>query len=500
MGVLDRVRGFLGRSDRLELQIKAVSAQNALLQRSLEAATVGLRGINSRNKGPNLDQNCVNITRANAWQLYQNKPLAHRGVDVMVSAIIGTGIIARPEVEGDDALTELLRKTFLRWTLNCDAEGLNDWYSMQPIRTRGLVVSGESLTRYLTRGFIPGQVPLELQVFEPDQIAEHVRADNVINGIEFSGNKRAKYHLYKSHPDARYGKGRLETVQVPAEEISHLFLQQRPGQVRGISWLAPAAIRIKELDEAIDAHLVLQKIAACFSPIIEDIGNDPVNMMDAVNGNVKTDSDFIAPDMISPGEITYLAKGKKPYFAQPPSVAGFAAFVELIQRDIASAMNVPYADISSDVNKANFSSQRAARLAFVRIIEQLQYTLIIPRMIRPDCLAWEKAGKLSGAIPKDARITWKFMPQPLGHIDPQADVQAAILKARAMGLTPKQFVEQQGYEWSEQLKEYADALSELDAAKIKVSIDPRQPYSSDTLVSGGTDPNAQQTTDTQAAA
>jgi lambda family phage portal protein len=500
VGLVDRVRGFWGRSDRLESQIKAVSAQNQMLQRSLEAATVGLRGINARNKGPNVDQNCVNITRANAWQLYQNKPLAHRGVDILVSAIIGTGIIARPEVEGDIALTKLMRNTFNRWTLNCDAEGLNDWYSMQPIRTRGLVVAGESLTRYLARGFIPGQVPLELQLFEPDQIAEHVRADNVINGIEFAGNKRSKYHLYKSHPDANIGKARLETIQVPADEISHLFLQQRPGQVRGISWLAPAAIRIKELDEAIDAHLVLQKIAACFSPIIEDVGDTPIDPMASVNGAVIANSDFIPPDMISPGEITYLGKGKKASFAQPPSVSGFAAFVELIQRDIASAFNVPYADISSDVNKANFSSQRAARLAFARIIEQLQHTLIIPRMIRPDCLAWEKAGKLSGAIPKDAKITWKFMPQPLAHIDPQADIQAAILMARAMGLTPKQFVEQQGYEWSEQLKEYADALAELDELKIKVSIDPRQPYSSDTLVSGGTDPGAQQTNDTQAAA
>ena len=53
-----------------------------------------------------------------------------------------------------------------------------------------------------------------------------------------------------------------ETVRLPAEDIVHLFHPLAPGQLRGVSWLAPVLLRLHELDAFEDATLARQKVAA----------------------------------------------------------------------------------------------------------------------------------------------------------------------------------------------------------------------------------------------
>ena len=62
----------------------------------------------------------------------------------------------------------------------------------------------------------------------------------------------------------------LDTVRVPAADIVHLFQALAPGQLRGITWLAPVLLRLHELDQYEDAALVKAKVAALFTGFIRD--------------------------------------------------------------------------------------------------------------------------------------------------------------------------------------------------------------------------------------
>ena len=51
-------------------------------------------------------------------------------------------------------------------------------------------------------------------------------------------------------------------MRVPAAEVMHLFRSLRPGQLRGVPWMANALVRLWELDQYDDAELLRKKFAA----------------------------------------------------------------------------------------------------------------------------------------------------------------------------------------------------------------------------------------------
>ena len=51
-------------------------------------------------------------------------------------------------------------------------------------------------------------------------------------------------------------------MRVPAAEVMHLLRSLRPGQLRGVPWMANAPVRLWELDRYDDAELPRKKFAA----------------------------------------------------------------------------------------------------------------------------------------------------------------------------------------------------------------------------------------------
>jgi capsid protein len=54
----------------------------------------------------------------------------------------------------------------------------------------------------------------------------------------------------------------LELMRVPAAEVIHLFRPLRPGELRGVPWMADALAPLWELDQYADAELLRKKFAA----------------------------------------------------------------------------------------------------------------------------------------------------------------------------------------------------------------------------------------------
>src|SRR5262249_14133060 len=96
----------------------------------------------------------------------------------------------------------------------------------------------------------------------------------IVSGVEFdAAGRRVAYHAFRDRPGLPIVTG-LDTVRLPAEDVAHLFNAITPGQVRGLSWYAPILLRLHELDQAHDAQLVRQKIAALLAGFIVDANGE----------------------------------------------------------------------------------------------------------------------------------------------------------------------------------------------------------------------------------
>ena len=82
--------------------------------------------------------------------------------------------------------------------------------------------------------------------------------------MERPKGRRTAYYFYKEHPGERlFFPNYLDLIRVPADEVMHLFRPLRPGQLRGVPWLANALVRLWELDQYDDAELLRKKFAQC---------------------------------------------------------------------------------------------------------------------------------------------------------------------------------------------------------------------------------------------
>ncbi|TWD54536.1 lambda family phage portal protein [Agrobacterium vitis] len=316
----------------------------------------------------------------------RNNPYAGRAVQVIASNVVGGGVtmaVKHKTKNRQAVLEDLLKRHML--TTKIDFAGRHNLYGLQNLVVRTVVESGECLV-VRRRAKASRKLPLafQVEVLEPDYLVSYanegvgvanVAAGNtVIQGIEYDADgQRVAYHLYKHHPGSLYRLFGAGTVRVPAEDVIHVYRQDRPGQSRGVPWGAPVIMTLWDLADYEDAELMRQKIAACFA----------VFWIDS-NGTLKLGSDGKpeAPeynaDMLEPGMQQRLPPGTDVKFSTPPTTAGYPDYLRSMIRKIAIGYGVPYEALAGDLSQVNFSSGRMGWLEFQRTITHWQSQMLIP--------------------------------------------------------------------------------------------------------------------------
>jgi lambda family phage portal protein len=482
VNALDRIIGWV--SPALGLQrARARAALSAV--NGYEAAKAGRRG--NRQARTQSSANAVIgrdglALRARSRYLARNNPYAARAIDILVANIIGEGIMAQPAT-GDEAADKRVLDLWRRWVDQADAVGQLDFYGLQAQAVRTWVESGEVLARRRVRRASDGLiVPLQIQVIEPDYLdpsRDTIRpsvGDNVVvQGIELDiRGRRVAYWLYREHPGditAALRSDSLSAVRVTADQVAHLYRIQRPGQLRGVPWLAPAIVRLDDLDEYHEAALVKAKIEACFGAFVTQqagVDGTPLgNEVDASTGE--------RIESFEPGMIGYLQPGESVEFANPTGSSAFEPFTLHTLQAIAVATGVTYDQLTGDLRQANYSSLRAGKIEFRRLVRQMQWHAVVPMLCQPVWDWFVASATLSGALPdRPGGYPVRWVPPAHEPIDPYKDVQAEIEAIRSGLSTWKQAVGRQGYDPDEQLREIQATNEALDAAGIVVTADPRR--------------------------
>ena len=202
--------------------------------------------------------------RNRSRDLIRNNPYAARAIEELAGNVVGTGIVPKAKT-GNAAIDKIIDAEWPFFADACDTPQRLDFFGMQTLAVRTMAESGEALVRFRPRLAASNlRVPLQLQMLEADFL-DQSRTMGLINGHVMEGvqfdemGRRAAYWLFSYHPGGVLilnPRGGIISQPVPADQIMHVYRVLRPGQVRGVPWLSPVMMALRDLDDYCDAERV----------------------------------------------------------------------------------------------------------------------------------------------------------------------------------------------------------------------------------------------------
>ena len=360
------------------------------------------------------------------------------------AGLVGTGI--RPaSTLPDRAQRDGVRRLWMRWVEEADADGQLDFYGIQDVVAGALFDAGEVFLRLRSRRPSDGlSVPLQLQLLEAEHLDRSYHTTlpgghQVKSGIEFDLiGRRVAYWFWESHP----GDG-LSTLRstlrrrVPADHVLHVYQVTRPGQIRGLPAIVPGMVRLHLLGSYDDAELDRKRVAALVAGFIqspEEYGEGN----EFTNEQPDPTSEGTALAEWAPGSLLTLRPGEEVKFSEPTDVGpSYEAFQYRNLLAVAAAFGVPYSSMTADVSKANYSSLRAEMVHHRRRVQRIQQKTLVFQLCRPVWRRFVETAVLAGALdvdPAEARRLVTWIPSKWDWVDPLKDRQAEKL---AVGMAVK---------------------------------------------------------------
>jgi len=368
----------------------------------------------------------IEIIRNRARDLARNTWIGRRAVDVLTTNTVGTGI--RMSMDGESELERHLKK-WARST-RCSVDRMHNLYGIQALAYAAMVESGEALVIRVRQRAKPGEIPLKLKVLEGDYLDHELTEGNIVQGVEYNAHgERVAYHLHRDHPGDLEAGYNTSHIRVPADDVIHLFRVLRPGQVRGISDLAPVIIKIRDWDSFEDAQLVRQQIAACYTAFVR-------TPSDVLGGMMGTDPEEMPlVTSMEPGLVQLLQPGEDVTFGTPPDVGGYKDFADVTLHEIAAGLGISYEALTGDLRGANFSSARMGWIEFRNKIDADRALILEPRMLETIGEWLLEAAATMGLARGDEMIRWT--PPRRQMIDPIRETEALINAVRG-GVSSRQ--------------------------------------------------------------
>lgn len=434
-----------------------------------------------RGKLSSLRSRCRDLERNNEWargflRTLENNVVGEAGIALQMRI----KEVGRDGAERfDEIANDRIETAWWQWGRKgkCTICGRHSWRDVQRIVVRCLGRDGEILIRK-----IRNRDGLRLQIIEADLLDENANftasnGNEVRFGVEIDGNRAVvAYHLLGRHPgDTDFHAGAGQRVIVPAADVIHLFLSERPDQSRGIPWLVASMVRLKMLDGYAEAELVAARTGAA------KMGFFTKSTPDGWDGEIDGDGNLSMD--ASPGTIEELPPGVdfKSWASDHPN-SGYGDFVKSGLRGVASSLGISYNTLSSDLEGVNYSSIRAGLIEEREVWKAIQ-RFLIEHMCEDVFSEWLSLELLSGRLGLPYEKKWKFdVPEFQGRrwswVDPKKDMEAAILAIRSGQTSLRRVVSEQGgdiYDVLRSQKADAELAASLGVTLPELTDTPKPP-------------------------
>lgn len=481
--VLDRLIGYVSP----ERGAARARARNAI--RIYEGADRGRRGSSWSARGTSANtelQSAIGPLRDRSRDLARNNPWAARMLDVMCSHVVGNGIIP-VSASGSDKIDNRVNNLWNDWIEECDVTGGLHFYALQDLAVRSMIEGGETVTRFIDRELVKNTaVPLRLQLLESDFI-DSSREGQFATARDLDGApgvKRNRLGVGLGEYDAMrglwlwpYHPGEMNTFTgldsytsnfVQRADLAHMFRRERPGQVRGVPWFAPILMTARDLSDMLDAANVKARVEACFAGFITN-SDDSAPLMDD-NGITSTPQQFVTS--LEPGMLKELRSGQDIKFAAPTSTSQLDTILINNLQAMAAGVGCTYDQATGDLRQANYSSLRAGKIEFWRLIGRAQQHIIIPQFCKPVWQRFIDRAVLAGRLPSRPGgypVRWVVPAKEM--IDPKKDFDATKNLVRSGAMTPQDFIASFGGDWRKSLTEYKKFFEMANDKGVILDID-----------------------------
>jgi lambda family phage portal protein len=418
-----------------------------------DAARQGRRmaGWNPPSAGPNAVltglQNLRNRSRDVARNDWSGKSASQK----WATNLVGIGITPRFKRITDQIRKQEVNDLWHDFVKRADADSVLNFYGLQTLAVKAWLSGGECFIRKRAR-FVDEELPVPMQVqlleaemvpmWDSDAFEGLPTGNKIRSGIELDKRgRRIAYWVYKEHP----GDGlNLSTptadtvVRVAASQMRHLFEPERPGQLRGVSMLAPVLARLKNIENYDDATLTRQQLANLVVAFI-------TRQMPAMTGDEDLNGLTGEPDMIGaegkplvglqPGLVQTLEDGEDVTWSNPPEAGtNYSDYMRTQHMGTAAGAGLPYEIFSGDIKEVSDRTLRVIINDFRRFAEQRQWQHIIPMFCEPVMEWFAQAALLVGKISQDefagvTRAEWS--PHGWAYIHPVQDPQGKKLEVEA---------------------------------------------------------------------
>ena len=433
-------------------------------KRRLSTWGTSSKSINAENRS------ALGKLRSRSRDLVQNEPFAKNAIRILANNIVGAGII--PKFSHKE--TQQLWKSWGE-QIKCSADERMNFYTVEWLIAHSIAESGEIFVRRRRR---PAswklQVPLQIEVLEADFIdtQKGARLDGggfIIQGVEFDRwGRRAAYWLFDEHPgEGSFGNWKtMNSKRVPADEIHHIFESLRPGQVRGIPWLSSCIVRLHDYSDFMDATLLRQKIAACFTAFIQ--------RMEGPEGEEACPKDSTI-DKLEPGAVEHLGPGETISFPQVPNAASFVEVSPAMLASVAAGLGITYEELTCDYSRVNFSSGRLGWARMGKNLDAWRWHMLIPLFCNPVADWFIESAIASGKMSNEPEMANRLWTPPRREmIDPTREIPAQISAIRAGTTTLAAVLRESGEDPKEVLAEIAEYNEEIDRLGLVLDSDGRK--------------------------
>jgi lambda family phage portal protein len=415
-----------------------------------------------------------------AREAIRNDGFARRIVDIWVGNAVGAGITTAWQRGTEHA------ETWRAWANStaCDWDGTKNLGAIEALATRAMVSDGEALIRLRA---VPvsdrNPIGLALQVLEADHLAAdkigEFEGRRIVQGIELDeGGRVVAYWLYPHHPGDSFPLAGLPglqgrtAVRVERRFVLHIFRALRPGQLRDVSWLAPGLGTLSDLGEYESALLMKAKIEACLAAIVSDDSDE--TLTGETPGSALTDGAGNPVESFEPGMILHRRGAGEVAVVNPSGGGSHSAFARRALERAAVGCGLTYDQVSGDLTGANYSSLRAGKIEFRRLLDQVQWTVLVPQLCTPIAEAFHLWGAANGRWRVDRMPAVRHTPPPPDMVDPGRDTAALVAQVRAGFVSQRRAVESFGDDFEEVVAEIAESNEAIDAIGHTLDTDPRR--------------------------
>jgi lambda family phage portal protein len=434
--------------------------------------------------------------RNRSRQLCRDNEYAKNAKRTVMLNVVGQGIGLQAQVKKrrgdafDTKVNDRIEAEWKHWTdpRRCHAAGRLSWAGIQQVVMNSVFESGELLLRLVPKRFGDSRVPLGLELIESDQIVDtwNGRSSDTGNeirmGVEVDQWQRpVAYWLYPRHPGDFLAGATMTSqnyIRVPAEEIIHIALFDRPYQTRGVPWMHATLVKLRHMGGYEEAEIVAARAGAAIMgfrqrPEIDIPGEGGDDADDVMNGERVTD--------MTPGIILDLEPGETfQGFAPNRPNAALDPFMRFMLRSVAAGVGVSYESLSRDYSQSNYSSSRLSLLTDRDLWRVLQQWLI-ETLCQPLFERWLEMAVLAGVLDLPAFETQpeiyqavRWSPRGWKWVDPVKEGAAAKSDVRSGFETLTNYHAEQGGDFEEYCRQRRDELAMARRYGLVLDTDPAQ--------------------------